>query len=197
MKVDNSDLGDGILSLTFAPILLLSGYTVIFLAFVSRVSIIHLWQQQKGHIIVGWGLFLVALILYVITLEPTASLWDCAEFIASAYRLQVPHPPGAPLFLLVGRVFSFFALGEQEAVAYWINMISAISSALTIMFIYWILIMLSEIIQPKLKKSIKVAGAIIGALILAFSDSFWFSAVEAETYALATLFLVAVFLGCP
>ncbi|MEZ5071480.1 MAG: DUF2723 domain-containing protein [Bacteroidales bacterium] len=91
---------------------------------------------RKGNLIMGWLSFGIALIVYLLTLEPTVSLWDCGEFIASAFKLQVGHPPGAPLFLILGRVFSLFAPGTDK-VAMMVNAVSALSSAGTILFLYW------------------------------------------------------------
>ena len=91
---------------------------------------------QKANNITGWLAFGVALITYWLTMEETASYWDCGEFIAVSYKLQVPHPPGAPLFLLMGRIFSFLALGDLTKVAYWINFMSVLASAFTILFLF-------------------------------------------------------------
>src|SRR5262245_42820845 len=92
---------------------------------------------QKLNNIVGWAIFTVALGTYWLTIEETGSYWDCGEFIAASYKLQVPHPPGAPFFLLLGRMFSFLALGDPSQVGYWINMLSVISSAFSILFLFW------------------------------------------------------------
>src|SRR5882724_5888563 len=92
---------------------------------------------QKFNNIFGWGVFLLALVTYWLTMEPTASYWDCGEFISVSYKLEVPHPPGAPLFLLIGRLFSFLAFGDVTKVAYWINFSSVLASAFTILFLFW------------------------------------------------------------
>ena len=92
---------------------------------------------QKINIITGWVAFAIALVTYVMTVEPTASFWDCGEFIACSYKLQVPHPPGAPFFLLTGHIFSMFAGGDVTQVAYWVNMLSVLSSAFFVLFIFW------------------------------------------------------------
>ena len=89
----------------------------------------------------GWSVFAVALVTYILTLEETASYWDCGEFIAVSYKLMVPHPPGAPFFLLLGRMFSFLAMGDVMQVAFWINMLSALSSAFTILFLFWSIVL--------------------------------------------------------
>nr|MBP6409871.1 DUF2723 domain-containing protein [Pseudarcicella sp.] len=92
--------------------------------------------------LVGWLMFLVALYTYTVTVEPTAAFWDCSEFIACAYKLQVPHPPGSPLFLMLGRMFALLAGNDKTQVAFWINMMSVVSSALTILFMYWTIVMI-------------------------------------------------------
>jgi len=157
-------------------------------------------EFQKINNISGWFVFLVSAIVYTITVEETASFWDCGEFIAVSYKLEVPHPPGAPLFLLLGRMFSFLALGDVEMVAYWINMLSVLASAFTIMFLHWTIVLLArKVVKPvdgtysKEQLFILMASGIIGALAYTFSDSFWFSAAEAEVYALSSLFTAFVF----
>lgn len=149
--------------------------------------------------LVGWLVFAIATAVYVLTLEPTASFWDCGEFIAVSYKLMVPHPPGAPLFLLIGRMFSFFSMGDVTKVAYWVNMVSALSSSFTILFLYWSIVLLArKIVAPKHRdltsgEAFSVIGAgVVGALAYTFSDSFWFSAVEAEVYALSAFFTALV-----
>ncbi len=147
----------------------------------------------------GWVIFAVALLTYALTVERTASFWDCGEFIACAFKLQVPHPPGAPLFLLLGRLFSFLAAGDVTKVAYWINMVSVLSSAATILFLFWTITML---VQKALAKNeadysttdtlVVIGSGAVGALIFTFSDTFWFSAVEAEVYGLSTFFTAIV-----
>ena len=103
--------------------------------------------------ITGWLVFLVALITYVITVEDTASFWDVGEFTAVSYKLMVPHPPGAPFFLLLGRMASFFSMGDVYEVAYWINMISVVASAFTILFMFWSITLFS-------RKLLKITGKI-------------------------------------
>ncbi len=153
---------------------------------------------------VGWVLFGIATLVYTLTVEPTASFWDCGEFIAVSYKLMVPHPPGAPLFLLIGRLFSFLALGNVEKVAFWINMVSVLSSAFTILFMYWSIVFIAKkIVKPTANNgneltytqgeqlSLIITGA-IGSLAYTFSDSFWFSAVEAEVYGMSSFFTAFV-----
>ncbi len=93
-------------------------------------------NYQRINNITGWLVFAIATLVYVLTLEPTSSFWDCGEFISTSYKLMVPHPPGAPIFLLIGRFFSFFALGDVTKVAYWINMTAALPRSFTILFLF-------------------------------------------------------------
>ena len=151
------------------------------------------WKSQLQFLISGWAVFIVSFIVYMLTLEETASLWDCSEFIACAYKLQVPHAPGAPLFLMIGRVFSLFSFGDRMEVAYWINMTSALSSAFAVMFTFWTVVMLGKKIRSSANDFSLILAGLVGALTIAFADSFWYSAVEAETYAMATLFLAICF----
>ncbi len=158
---------------------------------------------KKANNLVGWITFGVALLVYFITMEETASYWDCGEFIAVSYKLQVPHPPGAPLFLLMGRFFSFLALGDVTKVAYWINFMSVLASAFTILFLFWSITLLgrkmigankdSEITEEK--TWLLMGAGLVGALAYTFSDSFWFSAVEAEVYAMSSFFTAFVVWG--
>ena len=97
---------------------------------------------RQANNIAGWLVFIIAILVYSLSVEPTASYWDCGEFIAASFKLEVPHPPGAPLFLLLGRIFSFLAGGNVQKVAYWINHISVIASAFTILFLFWSITML-------------------------------------------------------
>lgn len=156
-------------------------------------------NYQKYNNITGWFVFLVALIVYTATVEETASFWDCGEFIAVSYKLEVPHPPGAPLFLLIGRLFSFLAAGE-ETVAFWINMVSVVTSAFAILFLFWTITMLAKKAlhvkagEASPYQTLQIMGAgVIGALACTFSDSFWFSATEAEVYGMSAFFTAFVF----
>ncbi len=156
-------------------------------------------QFKKFNILLGWLSFATALIVYLLTLEPTVSLWDCGEFIASSYKLQVGHPPGAPLFMLVSRVFSLFA-SDTENVAKMINAVSAFASAFTILFLFWTI---SHLLKKMVIRSsgdytrsnmiIILGGAFVGTMAYTFSDTFWFSAVEGEVYATSSLFTAVVF----
>ncbi len=149
--------------------------------------------------IFGWVAFAIAAVTYLLTIEPTASFWDCGEFISSAYKLDVGHPPGAPFFMLTGRMFANLA-SSPEMVAMCINAMSAIFSALTILFLFWTITHLARKIvfkdeqNPTLAESITVLGAgLVGSLAYTFSDTFWFSAVEGEVYAYSSLFTAVVF----
>ncbi len=159
-------------------------------------------SYKKINNITGWAVFAIATIVYWLTVEPTASYWDCGEFIAVSYKLEVPHPPGAPLFLLIGRMFSFLAFGNVEEVAYWINIVSVIASGFTILFLFWTLTLLGRKMFKIEKGQVTaeqtwmlMGGAAIGALAYTFSDSFWFSSEEAEVYAMSSFFTAFVFWG--
>jgi hypothetical protein len=155
---------------------------------------------QKVNNIVGWVIFTIALLTYWFTMEPTASYWDCGEFIAVSYKLEVPHPPGAPLFLLIGRMFSFLAMGDTSKVAYWINFSSVLAGGFTILFLFWTItlfgrklmkIRVPEELTPD--KTVVLMGAgVVGALTYTFCDSQWFSAVEAEVYSMSSFFTAFV-----
>jgi hypothetical protein len=154
---------------------------------------------EKINNITGWAVFIFATIVYWLTVEPTASYWDCGEFIAVSYKLEVPHPPGAPFFLLVGRLFSFLAMGDVDKVAYWINIVSVLSSGFTILFLFWTitlfgrkLIKIENNIPNEGQTYLLIGAALIGSLAYTFSDSFWFSAVEAEVYAMSSFFTAFV-----
>src|SRR6056297_1376876 len=153
---------------------------------------------RSYNILAGWVTFLVAAVVYSLTIEPTTSFWDCGEFIASAYKLEVGHPPGAPFFMLLGRFFTLFA-GDAAHAAQMVNMLSALASAFTILFLFWTITHLVKKILIKNKEFttgniIAVIGSgLVGALAYTFSDTFWFSAVEAEVYATSSLFTAIVF----
>ncbi len=148
----------------------------------------------------GWLVFAIASTVYILTSEPTASLWDCGEYIATAYKLQVGHPPGAPFFQLMGKFFSLFA-SDPSHVARMINTMSALASGFTILFLFWTITYFARKIVTKGDDS-KLKGAnliailgsgVVGALAYTFSDSFWFSAVEGEVYAMSSFFTAFVF----
>jgi hypothetical protein len=148
----------------------------------------------------GWFCFIVALITYTLTLEPSVSYWDAGEFIAAAHKMQIVHQPGAPLFLMLEKFFSLLAFGDETRVAYFMNLGSAIASAFTILFLFWTITALAKKLvsvkdeQLSNQKLVGIMGAgLVGALAYTFSDSFWFSAVESEVYALSSLFTAIVF----
>ncbi|KJD32758.1 hypothetical protein PK35_09395 [Tamlana nanhaiensis] len=154
---------------------------------------------KKWNTILGWFSFLIALITYSLTVEPTVSFWDAGEYILTSSKLQVGHPPGAPLFQMMGAFFSIFTFGNNELVGWMMNMMSAVSSAFTILFMFWTITLLlkklvgtnSEITQPK---AMAILGSgLVGSLAFAFTDSFWFNAVETEVYAMATLIMSVLF----
>ncbi|EMY3584899.1 DUF2723 domain-containing protein [Flavobacterium psychrophilum] len=163
---------------------------------------------NKWNTALGWLTFFIALIVYSLTVEPTMSFWDCGEYIATAAKLEVGHPPGAPLFQMIGAFFAMFAIDNQH-VALMVNMMSVFSSAFTILFMFWSTsIILRKVVSrfsdPSLKdeqakqinqtNSIVILGSsFVGSLAFTFSDSFWFNAVEAEVYAMATLLIALLF----
>ena len=157
-------------------------------------------NYNKINNLLGWFSFLTALIVYTLTLEPSASFWDSGEFIASAHKLQVVHQPGAPLFLMLGKVFSLLAGNDTSRIAFWINMCSAVASAATILFLFWTITALAKKVLWKNGENLSnwelitiMGSGLVGALAYTFSDSFWFSAVEAEVYALSSLCTAVVF----
>ncbi len=155
-------------------------------------------NYQRLNIITGWALWAIATIVFVLTLEPTMPFWDCGEFIASAYKLEVGHPPGAPLFMLIARLFTAFV--SPENVPYMINLISALSSSFTVLFLFWSITHLAKkladtdgTVFSKGKLIATIGSGVVGSLAYCFSDTFWFSGVEAEVYAMSSLFTAIVF----
>ena len=150
--------------------------------------------------ITGWAAGLIATIVYFLTLEPTVSWWDCGEYISTAYKLQVGHPPGAPLFQMIGRFFTLFAGGDVTKVAMMVNVMSAICSGLTIVFLFWTITMLARKVWMKEgedapwtnKIGVLLAG-FVGAVAYTFTESFWFNAVEGEVYAMSSFFTAVTF----
>ena len=155
-------------------------------------------NYQRINNITGWAVFLIACFTFLSTIEPTGSFWDCGEFIATANKLEVGHPPGAPLFLMLARVFILFGGEDVTMYPIMVNAMSALMSAFTILFLFWtITAMAKKIVIVKtevtLEKIIAVMGAgVVGALAYTFSDSFWFSAVEGEVYASSSFFTAFV-----
>ncbi|MDR0790822.1 MAG: DUF2723 domain-containing protein, partial [Bacteroidales bacterium] len=148
--------------------------------------------------LLGWGVFLVASVVFLLTAEPTASWWDCGEYIATTAKLEVGHPPGAPTFQIIGRIFAMFAMDKTQ-IAYTVNAMSAISSGLTIMFLFWSITMLARKFikkgeQMTTAQMIAIFGSgLVGSLAYAFSDTFWYSAVEGEVYAMSSFFTAVTF----
>jgi hypothetical protein len=151
--------------------------------------------------VTGWLVFFVAAFVYVSTIEPTASWWDCGEYISASYKLMVGHEPGAPMFQLIARFFALFAGDDVTQVAKWVNTMSALASAFTILFLFWSITHFAKKLvvgkdgdENDLANLIAVMGSgAVGALAFTFSDSFWFSAVEGEVYALSSMFTALVF----
>ena len=149
--------------------------------------------------ILGWLVFLIALTTFSLTVEPTASFWDAGEYISTSSKLEVGHPPGAPLYQMMGAAISTFAFGDTSQVALMVNLLSVISSAFTILFMFWSVVLLllkvagpvTEI--PTSKKIAVLGSAAVAALAFTFTDSFWFNAVEAEVYAMATCLMAILF----
>lgn len=158
-------------------------------------------NYRKINNIVGWAVFAIATTVYLMTMEPTVSFWDCGEFISCGYKLEVGHSPGAPFFMLIQRMFGILAGGNLTKVAMMINAWSAIASGLTILFLFWTITHFAKRIlapdesqEPLGNQLLLIMGAgVIGALAYTFSDTFWFSAVEAEVYATSSLFMAIVF----
>lgn len=151
------------------------------------------------NLLVGWITFAISAIVYLLTIEPSGSYWDCGEFIATAFKLEVGHPPGAPLFMIMARFFTLFAGGNLELVATMVNVMSALASAFTILFLFWTITHLARRIyantdELNANQIFGIIGAgFVGALAYTFSDTFWFSAVEGEVYAMSSLFTAVVF----
>ena len=156
--------------------------------------------------IFGWIAFVISAIVYIMTAEPTASFWDCPEFITSAFKLEVGHPPGNTFFNLTGRFFANFAGGDVTKVAFTINCMSALLSAGTILFLFWTITHLLKKIVCKSLPGINgedsitssqivtiLGGGLVGSLIYTFTDTFWFSAVEGEVYAFSSFMTALVF----
>ena len=160
-------------------------------------------NYNKINNLFGWICAIVATLVYVMTAEKTTSWWDCGEFIASAYKMQIVHQPGAPLFLMIQNVFSNLAMGDKTQIAYWMNIGSAVCSGLTILFLFWSITALARkwvLGTADIKATVgegdvlRIMGAgLVGALGYAFTDTFWFSAVESEVYAMSSLCTAVVF----
>ncbi|WP_066758589.1 glycosyltransferase family 117 protein [Crocinitomix algicola] len=173
-------------------------------------------DYKRINTIVGWMVFIFATTVYLMTIEPTTSLWDCGEYITTAYKLEVGHPPGAPLFMMLGRLFTMFS--GPDSAAMMVNAMSALSSSFTILFLFWTITMLGKkiVLNPgislfnpnaesdlseenKEKRKLSpgyqwaiIGSGVIGAIAYTFTDSFWFSAVEGEVYAMSSFFTAIV-----
>ena len=154
-------------------------------------------NYKKLNNITGWIVFAIATFVYLSTMEQTTSLWDCGEYITTANKLEVGHPPGAPFFMMLGRLFSAFASPENAAMM--VNSMSALSSSFSILFLFWTITMLARKMAKatgEIDKNTTIAilgSGTIGALAYTFTDSFWFSAVEGEVYAMSSFFTAIVF----
>lgn len=158
-------------------------------------------NYRRWNNLTGWFLFVFSSMVYILTREPTVSFWDCGEFILSAFKLQVGHPPGAPLFLMIARIATLFADGNTAKVAISVNTLSALCSGFAIMFLFWTITHLvrrvflrGKELEAKHVPAI-IGSGILGALAYTFTDTFWFSAVEGELYALSSLIIAVVFWG--
>ncbi|WP_421751788.1 protein O-mannosyl-transferase family [Croceimicrobium sp.] len=156
-------------------------------------------NYKKLNNLLGWLVFAIATVTYFITIEPTVSFWDCGEYIATSVKLQVGHPPGAPLFQLMGNFASQFAFGDVTEQAKMVNLLSAAASSFTVLFLFWTITALGRKFLLKFGELTDgrivalMGGAIVGALAYTFSDSAWFSAVEGEVYAMSSLFTAIAF----
>ena len=157
------------------------------------------WTFKRWNTILGWGVFAIAFITYLSTIEPNFSFWDCGEYISSAVKLEVTHAPGAALFQLVGAVAAMFAFGDGGSYSVVINGMSALFSALTILFLFWTITHLvrrllnKEFEEVTLPQEIAILfSGVIGALAFTFSDTFWFSAVEGEVYSMTSMFIALI-----
>jgi MFS family permease len=160
-------------------------------------------QEKKYRLInniTGWAAFAVAAVTYLMTIEPTASLWDCSEFISSAFKLEIGHPPGNPVFMIMARFFTLFAGGNVSKVAAMVNSMSALASAFAVLFLFWSITHLAKKMMIKDENQYTsgrimavMAAGLVGSIAYCFSDSFWFSAVEAIVFASSAFFTALVF----
>lgn len=158
-------------------------------------------QYKKINNLFGWLCFLIAAVTYILTLEPSVSFWDCGEFISCAYRLQIAHQPGYPVFAMLGKMFSLLSLGDHTKVPYFTNMGSAIASGVTIMFLFWTITALAKkLLLNKSKDEVSssnliliIGAGLVGALAFTYTDTFWFSAVETIVFALSSMCTAIVF----
>ncbi|VAW15011.1 putative membrane protein, partial [hydrothermal vent metagenome] len=157
------------------------------------------FNYKKYNTLLGWVAFIIALVTYTLTLEPTVSYWDAGEYISTSVKLEVGHPPGAPLFQMMGAFFAMFT-SEASNIAMMVNFMSALASAFTILFLFWTITALAKKVVLKSADELSTGSSIailgsgmVGALAYTFSDSFWFSAVEAEVYAMSSFLMALLF----
>lgn len=154
---------------------------------------------KKWNLIMGWAAFAIAALAYIATTEPTASLWDCSEFIATSYKLEVGHPPGAPLFMMIARFFTIFA-PDTASVPFMVNLMSCLCGAFTVLFLFWSITLLARKVYAKGGKELTagqawtvIGAGLIGSIAYCFTDTQWFSAVEGEVYSMSSMFTALVF----
>ena len=154
---------------------------------------------KRWNNIVGWAVFAIAAAVYLMTMEPVSSLWDCSEFIATSYKLEVGHPPGAPLFMMLARLATLFAVGNPDYVGVAVNALNSIASAFCILFLFWTITHLARRLVTRgggeLTQANPLAGlgaGFVGALSYTFTDTFWCSAIEGDVYALSSMFTALV-----
>ena len=156
-------------------------------------------QFKRWNNIVGWAVFAIAALVYLLTMEPVSSLWDCSEFIATSYKLEVGHPPGAPLFMMLARLATLFAMGNPDYVGIAVNTMNSLASAFCILFLFWTITHLARRMLTRRGEKLSagntvaiIGAGVVGALAYTFTDTFWFSAIEGEVYALSSMFTALV-----
>lgn len=197
--LDPAPYGFGFLTLWLAPPLLVTGFLLPVFGLCNRSSLqprllVQAFHANRPRHIVAFLLFVIAFTTYALTAEPTASLWDCSEAISAAYKLEIPHTPGTPLLLLFGRLFSFFAGHDVRRVAWCVNLMTGFFSAGAVSLLYYIILFFGARWEKAKTGTALIIAASVGALGLTFSDTFWFSAVEAETYGPSCFFMVLIIL---
>ncbi len=154
---------------------------------------------KRWNTLVGWSVFAVATAVYLMTMEPVSSLWDCSEFIATSYKLEVGHPPGAPLFMMLARIATMFSFGNPDLVGPCVNAMNSIASGFCILFLFWTITHLGRRMATRGDRTMDnadtwcvIGAGVVGALAYTFTDTFWFSAIEGEVYALSSMFTALV-----